>query len=70
MQYVAADDTLSTNAPGGSTPIPPQQDQILPTLELFTEGLLTSRRMLDDYLLYVGDPPEADANPDPEERPA
>jgi AcrR family transcriptional regulator len=48
----------------------PQQDQILPTLELFTEGLLTSRRMLDDYLLYVGDPPEADANPDPEERPA
>lgn len=35
-------------------------DQILPTLELFTEGLLTSRRMLDDYLLYVGDPPDGD----------
>jgi len=34
-----------------------QRDQILPTLELFTEGILTTRRMLDDYLLYVGDPP-------------
>ncbi|MDQ0371758.1 TetR/AcrR family transcriptional regulator [Cellulomonas humilata] len=34
-----------------------QRDQILPTLELFTEGFLTTRRMLDDYLLYVGDPP-------------
>lgn len=33
------------------------RDQILPTLELFSEGLLTSRRMLDDYLVYVGDPP-------------
>ncbi len=33
------------------------RDHVLPTLELFTEGLLTSRRMLDDYLLYVGDPP-------------
>jgi AcrR family transcriptional regulator len=32
-------------------------DQILPTLELFTEGLLTTRRMLDDYLVYIGDPP-------------
>nr|WP_235857109.1 TetR family transcriptional regulator [Occultella glacieicola] len=29
----------------------------LPTLELYTEGFLTTRRMLDDYLLYVGDPP-------------
>ncbi|OLT53433.1 TetR/AcrR family transcriptional regulator [Cellulosimicrobium sp. CUA-896] len=29
----------------------------LPTLELYTEGLLASRRMLDEYLLYVGDPP-------------
>jgi AcrR family transcriptional regulator len=29
----------------------------LPMLELFAEGFLTSRRMLDDYLLYVGDPP-------------
>lgn len=33
------------------------RDHILPALELFTEGLLASRRMLDDYLLYVGDPP-------------
>lgn len=29
----------------------------LPTLEVHTEGLLTSRRLLDEYLLYVGDPP-------------
>jgi AcrR family transcriptional regulator len=27
-----------------------QEDTILPTLELFTEGLLTDRRLLDDYL--------------------
>ena len=31
----------------------------LPALELFSEGLLTTRRMLDDYLTYVGDPPAA-----------
>ena len=49
-----------------------QQDQILPTLELFTEGLLSSRRMLDDYLVYIGDPPGArpTPDPDPEERTA
>jgi AcrR family transcriptional regulator len=29
----------------------------LPSLEVFTEGLLTTRRMLDDYLTYVSDPP-------------
>lgn len=29
----------------------------LPALELFTEGFLTDRRMLDTYLLYIGDPP-------------
>ena len=29
----------------------------LPTLELYTEGVLTDRRHLDEYLLYVGDPP-------------
>jgi AcrR family transcriptional regulator len=34
-------------------------DLYLPMLELFTEGFLTTRRMLDDYLLYVGDPPGA-----------
>ncbi|MBZ2194542.1 TetR family transcriptional regulator [Ruania sp. N2-46] len=33
----------------------------LPTLELYTEGFLTTRRMLDDYLLYVGDPPGENA---------
>lgn len=32
-------------------------ESYLPMLELFTEGFLTTRRMLDDYLLYVGDPP-------------
>ncbi|WP_067170722.1 TetR/AcrR family transcriptional regulator [Microtetraspora niveoalba] len=30
----------------------------LPALELFTQGFLTDRAMLDTYLLYVGDPPE------------
>lgn len=29
----------------------------LPILELYTEGFLTTRRMLDDYLMYVTDPP-------------
>lgn len=29
----------------------------LPTLELYTEGVLTDRRYLDEYLLYIGDPP-------------
>lgn len=48
-----------------------QHEQILPALELFTEGLLASRRMLDDYLLYVGDPPpQAQAQPDANERSA
>lgn len=37
--------------------------QYLPMLELFTEGFLTSRRMLDDYLLYIGDPPAGGAPP-------
>ncbi len=43
-------------------------DQILPTLELFTEGLLANRRMLDDYLVYIGDPPGE--MPEPESRTA
>ncbi len=30
----------------------------LPTLELYTEGVLADRRYLDEYLLYVGDPPD------------
>jgi AcrR family transcriptional regulator len=32
----------------------------LPMLELFTEGFLTSRRMLDEYLMYVPDPPSGE----------
>jgi AcrR family transcriptional regulator len=30
-----------------------KQETILPTLELFTEGFLADRHMLDDYLTYV-----------------
>lgn len=44
------------------------RDEVLPTLELFTEGLLTSRRMLDDYLVYIGDPPRSAQEAEPEER--
>lgn len=33
----------------------------LPTVELFTHGLVTDNTMLDAYLLYVGDPPAGDA---------
>ena len=36
-----------------------QRGQVLPILELYTEGTFTDRRMLDEYLLYVGDPPPA-----------
>lgn len=32
-------------------------EQYLPMIELFSQGFLTSRRMLDDYLLYLSDPP-------------
>lgn len=39
-----------------------QGDTALPMLELFTEGLFTTRQMLDDYLLYVSDPPAGDAH--------
>ena len=38
-----------------------EQNQILPILELYTEGFLADRRMLDEYLVYVGDPPTARA---------
>ncbi len=34
-----------------------RHNQTLQMLELFTEGVLTTRRMLDDYLMFVGDPP-------------
>ncbi|MCU7729517.1 TetR family transcriptional regulator [Actinoplanes sp. KI2] len=32
-----------------------RQDQILPTLELFTEGFLADRTVLDNYLTYLHD---------------
>ena len=38
-----------------------QRDTILPILELYTEGLLTSHKMLDDYLRYLGEPPGGQA---------
>ena len=41
-----------------------QQDTILPMLELFTEGLLADRQMLDDYLEYLWEPPDG-PSPDP-----
>jgi AcrR family transcriptional regulator len=34
-----------------------QRDTILPTLELFTEGLLADRTMLDDYVRHLRTPP-------------
>ncbi|MEV0155987.1 hypothetical protein AB0H57_19905 [Micromonospora sp. NPDC050686] len=37
-------------------------DLALPALELFTEGLLVDRSMLDEYLMYVPDPPDRDAD--------
>ncbi len=46
------------------------RDDILPTLELFTEGILSTRRMLDDYLVYIGDPPGPFPAPDPVPAPA
>ncbi|AVT30857.1 MULTISPECIES: TetR/AcrR family transcriptional regulator [unclassified Plantactinospora] len=35
------------------------EDLALPALELFTQGLLVDRSMLDEYLMYVPDPPTA-----------
>jgi len=37
-------------------------DLALPALELFAEGLLVDRAMLDEYLMYVPDPPAGDAD--------
>jgi len=45
-----------------------QPNQILPMLELFTDGLLTTRTMLDDYLVFIGDPPGEDARPEAGDR--
>ena len=47
-----------------------RSDTILPVLELYTEGLLTSRAMLDDYVSYLWEPPSASADPDPAPAPA
>ena len=41
-----------------------QQDQILPTLELFTEGVFAQRTMLDDYVRYLWRPPDAATGPE------
>jgi AcrR family transcriptional regulator len=35
-----------------------RRDTILPILELYTEGLLADRQMLDDYLHYLWEPPD------------
>ncbi|WP_324651227.1 TetR/AcrR family transcriptional regulator [Georgenia sp. H159] len=40
------------------------EEMMLPALEVYTEGLLSDRAMLDEYLLYVGDPPGSDAPDD------
>jgi len=47
-----------------------QSTQILPMLELFTGGMFTTRKMLDDYLDFVGDPPTEHGQPGPGDRTA
>lgn len=43
----------------------------LPILEIYSEGFLTTRRMLDDYLMFVTDPPTGSTTaPDPASDPA
>lgn len=39
----------------------------LPMIELYTQGFFTTRRMLDEYLLYVPDPPQDPATEPPSE---
>ncbi|NYI79803.1 TetR/AcrR family transcriptional regulator [Nocardioides panzhihuensis] len=39
----------------------------LPMIELYTQGVFTTRRMLDEYLLYVPDPPQEAATEPPSE---
>ncbi|MFI2753299.1 TetR family transcriptional regulator [Cellulomonas sp. P22] len=46
------------------------RESVLPTLELFSEGLLTSTDMLDDYLTYRGRHPADEAPPGETERAA
>jgi AcrR family transcriptional regulator len=43
-----------------------QQDTILPTLELFTEGLLADQRLLDDYLAFRAAQPDTAVPPEPD----
>jgi AcrR family transcriptional regulator len=40
-----------------------QRDTILPVLELYTEGLLSSRDLLDDYVRHLQDPVPGQAAP-------
>ncbi len=49
-----------------------QRETILPMLELFTEGLLADRQLLDDYLHYLWEPPDVAEQPPrtPHPRPA
>ena len=47
-----------------------QRDTILPILELYTEGLLTSHKMLDDYVRYVREPPGGQASTQTAGRPS
>jgi AcrR family transcriptional regulator len=42
------------------------QDRILPILELFTEGFLTDRTALDDYLRYLWQPPDEPGGSQPQ----
>ncbi len=44
-----------------------QRGYVLPLLELYTDGILADRRMLDEYLLYVGDPPSSPRPPGAEQ---
>lgn len=54
----------------GTSVLELQRAQILPLLELYTEGFLATPRMLDDYLAYLGDPPPAEADAENDERTA
>lgn len=38
-------------------------EQYLPMIELYTQGLMSDRRLLDDYLLYIEDPPSVSDSP-------
>ncbi|WP_017608393.1 TetR/AcrR family transcriptional regulator [Nocardiopsis xinjiangensis] len=47
---------IGRTEPGGEFPRNWQEEYALPALEVYTEGLLTDRTMLDSYLLYMSDP--------------